>query len=96
MYNTRFLLKNLMSTNSIATTNFFARNVSYTFLEMFFSSQNTVCMVLDAISEGQNYHPTLTVILCIPCQSQCMIYDTCHEKIDPFSVQNRVIYELSW
>ncbi len=24
-----------------------------------FSSQNTVCMVLDAISESQNYHPTL-------------------------------------
>ena len=28
--------------------------------------------------------------------SNISISDRCHEKIDPFSVQNRVIYELSW
>ncbi len=43
---------------SLVDINFFARTVSFW---KCFSSQNTVCMVmvLDAISESQNYHPTL-------------------------------------
>ncbi len=54
------------------------------------------CLLVKRICMGLKHVICILNMVWVITKVNTELYDTCHEKIDLFRVQNRAIYELQW